>query len=224
MESGGEESDEELPEEDLGEKLQRLYLQRDDLYINLKAVDEALGELGYTVDSQDVKAMKRQAQTGIRIKGKLSFRGRQMAAEYFRFLDQDRDGYLCWEDLRAMRALAEGAANRLGLLHEQEFLTWESWRMYMDDAGIGTDKYGRMDLENFVKLRELIEMRQPLARELARAAVQLGQAQNSNWRSLGVSIGSSRTRRSGPKLRRNSIRALQCGHRLYQARVLLPHA
>jgi len=192
MDSGGEHSehsDDEIPEEDLEEKLARLYAVRNDLYLNLKAVDERLADLGYTVDSKDVKAMKRQAQTGIRIKGKLSFRGRQMAAEYFDFLDQNRDGYLGWEDLRAMRSLAEGATNRFGFLHEPEYMSWETWRMYLDDAGIQTDKYGRMDLDNFIKLRELMEMRQPLARELTMVGMSCLPELLRRWASIKTLIG-----------------------------------
>lgn len=165
-ENGGSDLDSDEEKEDLNEKLKRLYDVKDDLHINLKAVEESLAELGYTVDTNDVKVARRQAQTGIRIGGKLSFRGKQMAAEYFAYLDEDKDGYLGWADLRAMRSLAEGACNRLGLVHEPAFLSWESWRMFMDDAGIKTDEHGRINLENFVKLRELIEMKQPLAREL----------------------------------------------------------
>ena len=187
MDSDG--SDDEIVGEDLQAKLERLYMVRDDLFTNLKAVDEGLAELGYTVESRDVKAAKRQAQTGIRIKDKLSFRGREMAAEYFSTLDEDCDGYLNWEDLRAMRSLAEGAADELGFLHEQEYLTWESWRMFMDDAGISTDASGRINVDTFVRLRELMEMRQPLARELALVRMSFLPALLRRWSFINILIG-----------------------------------
>ena len=183
-----DDEDDEMPEEDLEDKLSRLYDTRNDLYINLKAVDMSLAELGYQVDTQVVKAAKGQPQTGIRIKGKLSFRGRQMAKEYFYVLDDDRDGYLAWGDLRAMRSLAEGAANSLGLLLEPEYQHWESWKMYMDDAGIKTDKCGRLGVYEFVRYRELIEMRQPLARELSLAGIGYLPALLKQWALLKVLI------------------------------------
>ena len=47
--------DGEEVEEDLGDKLQRLYEARNELFINLRAIDQSLAELGYSVDPQDVK-------------------------------------------------------------------------------------------------------------------------------------------------------------------------
>lgn len=186
-EEGGSD-DEEDEEEDLGEKLQRLYDTRNDLFFNLRAVEQSLADLGYAVDTQDVKAAKGQPQTGIRIKGELSFRGRQMAAQYFALLDEDKDGFLSWDDMRAMRSLAEGATTSLGLLHSPPYLHWESWRMYMDDAGIATDAYGRLDVEAFVQYRALIEPQQPLARELRMAGLGFLPALLQQWSTLKVLI------------------------------------
>ena len=186
----GEEEDgeEEEEEEDLGDKLQRLYDTRNDLYVNLQAVEQSLADLGYTVDTQDVKAAKGQPQTGIRIKGELSFRGRQMAAQYFALLDEDKDGFLSWDDMRAMRSLAEGTTTSMGLLHSPPYLHWESWRMYMDDAGIATDAYGRLDVDAFVQYRALIEPQQPLARELRMAGLGFLPPLLQQWSMLKVLI------------------------------------
>ena len=128
-EGGGSDSDEDG--EVSGEiKLRRLLDRKEDLIQNLNGVDASLAKLGYQVDNRATKAAKRQLQSGIRMKNKLSFRGEEMCREYFRYLDNDNDGYLVWEDFRAMRTLAADFVPELGgFNHYPEFGSWESWRM-----------------------------------------------------------------------------------------------
>jgi len=154
------------------QKLKRLSDRKEDLMTNLAALEQSLEALGYTISRSSTKSAQAAPQSGIRIKGALSFRGKQMAAEYFALLDEDGDGYLSWEDMRAMRSFSlestsnpEGGSG-LGLVHDPEFSNWESWQLYMSDAGIQTDALGRLEINSFIKYRELIEPRQPLAREL----------------------------------------------------------
>ena len=144
--SSGEESDEEVS----GElKLKRLLDRKEELIENLNGVDASLAKLGYHVDNRATKEAKRQLQSGIRMKNKLSFRGEEMCKEYFEHLDEDNDGFLVWEDFRAMRTLGADFEPELGgLNHYTEYSNWESWRMYMKDLGVRCDKLGRVNLKN----------------------------------------------------------------------------
>jgi hypothetical protein len=67
----------------------------------IMALDTNFRELGYQVDSTvDVTKKRLLPQTGIRIKGELSFRGKEKAAEYFDCIDADHDNQLNYEDFR----------------------------------------------------------------------------------------------------------------------------
>ncbi len=103
------------------ERLKRLYERKEDLMSNLQDIDESLAKLGYNVDSVKTKELKKDLQTGIRIDGKLSFRGVAMAAEYFKRVDEDNDGFLGWEDFRAMRCVGADFVPALGgFVHDTE--------------------------------------------------------------------------------------------------------
>ena len=162
-----DESDEDWEGELAADKLKRLYERKDDLLANLHAIDVSLGKLGYNVVSKKVQAAKKTALTGIRIDNKLSFRGKDSAIEYFRRLDEDNDGYIEWEDFRAMRSLGADFMPEVGgLVHDPELMTWESWKMNVCDMGLVIDDLGRVDFQNFIKYREQVELQKPLAREL----------------------------------------------------------
>ncbi len=162
--SSDEESDDEISAEI---KLKRLLDRKEELIENLNGIDASLAKLGYQVDNLAVKEAKRQLQSGIRMKNKLSFRGEEMCKEYFTHLDEDNDGFLVWEDFRAMRTLGADFEPELGgLNHYPEYSNWESWRMYMKDLGVQCDRLGRVNLKEFTKYRAIVEPKQPLAREL----------------------------------------------------------
>jgi len=134
------------------ERLSKMYEKKDDLLANLQHIDESLAKLGYSIDSVATKAAKTHMQTGIRMDKELSFRGKAMAAEYFRRLDEDNDGLLGWEDFRAMRSVgADFLPSLAGLVHDTEYLTWESWKMHIADMGVELDYLGRLNEEQFVK-------------------------------------------------------------------------
>lgn len=66
----------------------------------IQGIDSTFRELGYRIDSSTNISNNSGVQTGIRMKGQLSFRGKEKAAEYFDLLDIDQDGYLNYEDFR----------------------------------------------------------------------------------------------------------------------------
>lgn len=72
----------------------------------LDAINQTFEDLGLGVSTivghgQGGIAEKAEIQrSGIRIKGELSFRGRDKAEEYFRLLDRDNDKFLSYEDVR----------------------------------------------------------------------------------------------------------------------------
>ena len=89
-------------------------------------------------------------QSGINIRGHLSFRGQQKAEEYFTRLDEDRDGYLTYEDFRAMTSLGRYPH---GIAHDDLYKDWDTWKMHMADAGVTPDFLGRITQEQFVRYR-----------------------------------------------------------------------
>jgi len=82
--------------------------QMDELESLVRSIEHTLVEEGYMAfvdtlayqDRQGKGGQRPPPQPGIRIRGKLSFRGRDMAAEYFDYLDEDGDGYLTFSDFR----------------------------------------------------------------------------------------------------------------------------
>jgi Ca2+-binding EF-hand superfamily protein len=83
------------------EKLAGLQKKEEDLQALLESVDVSLYDMGYHIEKEtNSKSGKVMPQTGIRIGGKLSFRGKEKSAEYFKLIDTDNDGYVNFEDLR----------------------------------------------------------------------------------------------------------------------------
>jgi hypothetical protein len=122
-EDGPDEEEEEVTSPQ--ERLKRLYERKENLMSNLQDIDESLAKLGYNVDSVKTKELKKDLQTGIRIDGKLSFRGIAMAAEYFKRVDEDNDGFLGWEDFRAMRCVGADFIPALGgFVHDAEYVCY----------------------------------------------------------------------------------------------------
>ena len=78
-----------------------LQRKEEELANMIMALDSTFRELGYRVDSSvDATKKKVPLQTGIRMKGELSFRGKEKAEEYFDSIDIDKDGFLNYEDFR----------------------------------------------------------------------------------------------------------------------------
>ena len=155
-------------------KIMRLKNKREELLSLIRSIDDSLAEDGYVIDpiNSDIILDPRQSssiakqaggQTGIRINGVLSFRGQEKAEEYFQRMDEDGDGFLSFQDFRAMKA----CVHDYGIAHEPEYLDWEAWRMYMDDIGVKTNSKGLVDVTGFIKYRYAVESSRPLARELA---------------------------------------------------------
>ena len=87
--------------EGLLHRLSILQRKEEEIAAMIQSVDEAFAELGMHVDtSVDVTKKQSAVQTGIRMKGQLSFRGKEKALEHFDYMDMDRDGFLNYEDFR----------------------------------------------------------------------------------------------------------------------------
>ena len=84
-------------------QLSILQQKEEELVAMIQGIDSTFQELGYRIDSSTNSANNVSLQTGIRMKGQLSFRGKEKAAEYFDMLDIDKDGYLNYEDFRGKR-------------------------------------------------------------------------------------------------------------------------
>jgi hypothetical protein len=83
------------------EKLNILQQKEEELARMIISVDASIQELGYRVDSSvDVTKSRVPIQSGIRMKGALSFRGKEKALEYFDTIDVDKDDALNYEDFR----------------------------------------------------------------------------------------------------------------------------
>jgi len=86
-------------------KLAILQKKEEELVMMIKGIDSTFQELGYRIESAlDSSNNNVPMQTGIRMKGQLSFRGKEKAAEYFDLLDIDKDGHLNYEDFRGLFA------------------------------------------------------------------------------------------------------------------------
>lgn len=75
----------------------RLLARKQELEALLARVNRSLTQAGYKLDAP---ARAAGVKSGINIGGVLSFRGLEKAAELFDYLDEDRDGFLTFEDLR----------------------------------------------------------------------------------------------------------------------------
>lgn len=87
---------------ELLEKLHILQLKVREIASMIESIDATFMDLGFQVQTRanNQKLDSNRVQNGIRINGKLSFRGKEKAAELFDVVDIDRDGYLNFEDFR----------------------------------------------------------------------------------------------------------------------------
>jgi hypothetical protein len=194
------------------EKMAKLQKRKEELILRVLAIDSALADdaipINYGLNSVVPRSgihAKRTTQTnpssGIRINNKLSFRGKQKAGEYFERLDEDGDGYLTFDDFRAMISLTDpnglvsdsvkttnnsSSSSSAGGYRDSNhhYRDWEAWRMYMDDLGVKTDQFGRIDKAGFVKYRGVVELDMPLSRELEKLSVDLLPRDLSLWKRL----------------------------------------
>ena len=93
---------------------------------NIERIEEELEILAKRlIEKENVE--KPKIQTGIRLNNQLSFRGRDTSKRYFDHLDEDKDGYLKYDDFRAMKAISTPN----GIAHQSEYL---SCLLYTSDA------------------------------------------------------------------------------------------
>jgi hypothetical protein len=78
--------------------LEELLERKTELEMLVMAIEQNLRRHGYDFRKNDY--VSPSLQPGIRIKGKLSFRGKKKARELFDRLDEDKDGKLQFEDFR----------------------------------------------------------------------------------------------------------------------------
>lgn len=152
-----------IPETD-GEKILRLKDRIIELESMVRAIEIPLINAGYIDKPMDDKKAN-FPNPGIHLKGQLSFRGMQKAEEYWALLRDKNtpETPFGFEDFRAMCSISEP----LGVVHGQETIHWESWKMYMADCGMRTDDLGHIGPQEFVKYRSFIETRgKPLLPEL----------------------------------------------------------
>ena len=94
-------------------RLRALQDKAEEVAGQIRTVDRSFQDLGFgnlTFDlKNDVSKKRAVPQSGIRIGGVLSFRGKAMAEEQFKSMDSDGDGFLNYEDFRGN--LATHAAN-----------------------------------------------------------------------------------------------------------------
>jgi hypothetical protein len=99
-------------------KLRKLRERKIELQILVQAIEHNLKRKGY--EFADHGYIPPIPQPGIRIHGGLSFRGRQKCAELHDRLDEDGDGLVGYNDIRAMRSLS----CPLGLVADPILSTW----------------------------------------------------------------------------------------------------
>ena len=166
---------------------------------HLLAIEEALWGLGCFKDEEgnfqpaaEVQIVKgynhdivaQAPQSGINIRHALSFRGQQKAEEYFDRLDEDRDGFLTFEDFRAMASLGRFPA---GTVHDNVHASWDAWKMHMADAGAPPDFVGRVTRDQFVRYRTWLERRPRevhLEPEVTRAGLGILPQTQQHWVAL----------------------------------------
>ena len=105
-----------------------------DLESSLRATEFILMDMGYLEPEEKRKHIS-VPRPGIRIRGELSFRGKQKAEELFDRLDEDGEGGLTLEAFRSMKSLKFPYES----LDRHEFNKNEAWRMYLADCGVPTD-------------------------------------------------------------------------------------
>jgi hypothetical protein len=196
-------------------RMARLKKHKEELILRIHSIDMILAEEGipvsYSLDSivprhgiHATRTTQTNPSSGIRINNELSFRGKQKAGEYFDRLDEDHDGYLTFDDFRAMISLTnadalvsdstssntsdnvgvDGAAGKSSLNSNYHYRNWEAWRLYMDDLGVKTDMFGRMDKEGFIKYRSRVELSLPLSKELEKLGLPLLPRELAIWQQM----------------------------------------
>jgi len=115
-----EENDFLIPETD-GEKILRLKDRIIELESMVRAIEIPLMNAGY-IDKPTDNRKANFPNPGIHLKGQLSFRGMQKAAEYRDLLrdNSSSNSPFGFEDFRAMCSLSEP----LGIVHSDETLHW----------------------------------------------------------------------------------------------------
>ena len=170
-------SDEDLDVYDRIKKLKQTILETSSM---LDSINQALINQGNPREVLFPKELdKFRPQPGIRIDGKLSFRGQDMAREYYDYLDEDKDGRVSFSDVRACFSLAD---RKWGFAHQDHFRYWDSWRLFLADEGIATDDDGFISKENFVKMRVLLEPKMPLVHELVLTGLGFLPSTQAKWR------------------------------------------
>lgn len=163
------------------EPLSKITDEINDLQSSLRATEFILLDTGY-LDPEVQQRRSVVPRPGIRIRGELSFRGKEMTQELFRRLDEDGDGGMTFDDFRAMKSLKLPYS----FLDRQEFNLCEAWRLYLADCGVETDRRriqtdllqdisvgdGLVREESLVRHRVAIELADGLAADLRHA--QLG--------------------------------------------------
>lgn len=145
------------------ELLETLRRKETDLAARIQAADAEFLDMGFRIDaSKGLVTKEKEPQNGIRIDGKLSFRGMEKAAEHFDRIDVDGDGYINFEDMRSIR----GFGYNLGSPSLSAYESWEAWKLHMEDIGLRPTISGGINKQQYVKYRAMIELQQPLAEEL----------------------------------------------------------
>eukprot|EP01038_Epipyxis_sp_PR26KG_P013004 gene13004-17434_t len=170
---------------ELNAKLRKLQKKEEETVAMLEAINRSLRDLGYAVDStpfrhQSSAAIETKsvlAKSGIRINNKLSFRGKEMSTEQLLAVDFDKDGLLNFEDFRSLKAFSSFG----GIVNDHAYCHWETWKAVMADAGVDVSVVGEVDALNYIKYRDKIEPKQPLAIELHSLGVGFLQPRLKQW-------------------------------------------
>jgi hypothetical protein len=184
-------SDDEIDEEDLplSERITKLEKSAEEARAMIKAVNQALWRQGFPVEAlgDANSASKPAPKSGIRIGGKLSFRGVEMSDEYFDELDEDGDGLLRLSDVRGMLSFRD--PGKLGkAVHAWKFSRFETWRMWLADRGIPNEG-GALRKPHFTALRKYLEPTHPLMPELKTSGLGFLPKNQRLWRDIKVRIG-----------------------------------
>jgi len=155
----------EVDEEHLSpeEEIEKLKVRIDEVKATIKAIEHNLREDGYDFKDNGPASVVRVPQSGIRVGNKLSSRGLEMAVQHFNAFDEDGDGKLSLFDFRTLLTLQRGG----NLVHDFKYGNVEAWRMYMSEKGFPIDARGFMNIKSYQEYRKVVELKYPLAAELA---------------------------------------------------------
>eukprot|EP00981_Chlorochromonas_danica_P006986 scaffold1510_cov176-Ochromonas_danica.AAC.6 len=151
--------------DDLFTQLLRLRNYEADLLKEIGKINETFSKLNISTNTDSdvfggvpVDVVK---ASGIVMKSKLSFRGKEKAQEYFQLLDLDQDSLLRYSEVRAVHAFA----HPYGLVADPGWQSEGAWRATMLEHGYQLQD-SAMTLPGFVAYRMDVESRQSLATEL----------------------------------------------------------